>query len=61
MEQAIPKCMSRNIRRSSTGMFALAIALIATTGSVRAAEDAKYPNWKGQWAQILTRVSEARM
>ncbi len=42
------------MRRSSTGMFGLAIALIATTGSVRAAEDVKYPNWKGQWSQILT-------
>jgi hypothetical protein len=42
------------MRRCSTGMFALAVTLIATTGGVRAAEDAKYPNWKGQWAQILT-------
>jgi hypothetical protein len=42
------------MRRCSTGMFALAVVLIAATGGVRAAEDAKYPNWKGQWAQILT-------
>jgi hypothetical protein len=39
--------------RGSTGAFALA-ALMAAMGGARAADDAKYPNWKGQWAQILT-------
>jgi len=41
--------------RSSTSAFALA-ALMVTMGvaQVQAADDAKYPNWKGQWAQILT-------
>jgi hypothetical protein len=44
--------------QGSTGAgaaFALIAALMATTGSgAGAADDAKYPNWKGQWAQILT-------
>ena len=41
--------------RSSTGAGALALAavLMATSGA-GAADDAKYPNWKGQWGQILT-------
>jgi hypothetical protein len=39
--------------RGSTGALALA-ALMATMGGAGAADDAKYPNWKGQWAQILT-------
>jgi hypothetical protein len=32
----------------------LASALIVTTGRVRAADDAKYPDWKGRWNTILT-------
>jgi hypothetical protein len=40
--------------RSSTGAFALAAALMATMGCVWAADDTKYPNWKGQWSGILT-------
>jgi hypothetical protein len=47
--------------RSTTGAgtaaaaLALAVALMATTGGgARAADDTKYPNWKGQWGQILT-------
>jgi hypothetical protein len=42
------------VYRSSTGALALAIALSATAVGAQAADDAKYPNWKGQWAQILT-------
>src|SRR5215470_6266325 len=38
--------------RSSTVAFALA-ALITTTGGARA-DDAKYPDWSGQWTVILT-------
>ena len=37
--------------RGSTRALALAAALMVTMGGARAAEDAKYPNWKGQWAQ----------
>jgi hypothetical protein len=44
--------------RSSTWAFpwafALAAALMVTMGGVRAADDAKYPNWKGQWSAIVT-------
>ena len=40
--------------RSSPGAFALAAALMATMGGVWAADDANYPNWKGQWSGILT-------
>ena len=41
------------LNRSSTAAFALAAALMVTMTGVQAADDAKYPNWKGQWAQIL--------
>jgi hypothetical protein len=41
--------------RSSIGAFALAAAVTLTTGGARAADDAKYPNWKGQWQIILAR------
>jgi hypothetical protein len=33
---------------------ALASALTMTTGGVRAADDANYPDWKGRWNSILT-------
>jgi hypothetical protein len=43
-----------------TGAFALATALIvtlvATMGGALAADDAKYPNWKGQWRAINFRL-----
>jgi hypothetical protein len=39
--------------RSSTAALALAGTLTAAVAA-QAADDAKYPNWKGQWAQILT-------
>jgi hypothetical protein len=47
--------------RGSTGALALAAALMVTMGGARAAEDAKYPDWKGQWAQILTPGLEGQM
>jgi hypothetical protein len=40
--------------RSSTLAHALAAVLMVTTGGVWAADDAKYPNWKGQWIAIVT-------
>jgi hypothetical protein len=42
--------------RSSTGMFALATAVMVTVNVAQAAEEAKYPNWKGEWIAILPRV-----
>jgi hypothetical protein len=35
--------------RNFAGVLALAAALMAATNAARAAEDMKYPNWKGQW------------
>ncbi len=46
--------------RSLKWAFALAAALIVTltvtTGGALAADDAKYPNWKGQWSAINFRL-----
>ena len=42
-------------RCSSIGGFVLAAALTLSSGGARAADDAKYPNWKGQWQIILAR------
>ena len=42
--------------RSLTAAFALAAALMVTTGGAQAADDAKYPNWKGQWDTINPRL-----
>ena len=41
---------------SLTGAFALAAALTATMGGAQAADDAKYPNWRGQWDTINPRL-----
>jgi hypothetical protein len=43
--------------RSSVGVAAaaLAAALMLAAGGVRAADDGKYPNWKGQWDTINPR------
>jgi hypothetical protein len=43
--------------RSSAGVtaVALAAALMLAAGGVRAADDGKYPNWKGQWDTINPR------
>ena len=40
--------------RDSAGAFALAAALLVTIGVAQAADDAKYPNWKGQWERFVT-------
>jgi hypothetical protein len=37
--------------RDSIGAFAVAAALIVTTGSARAADE-KYPNWQGRWEVV---------
>ena len=41
---------------SSTAALALAAALLATLGAAQAADDAKYPSWKGQWDYINPRL-----
>src|SRR5438270_7706879 len=38
--------------RSLIGAIAVA-ALMMTVGGVQAADDAKYPNWKGQWSRVI--------
>ena len=48
------------LHRSSTGAFALAAALIMNLSGVKAAEDPKYPNLKGQWIAIVTPGLEGR-
>src|SRR5579871_3796737 len=42
--------------RSSAGTLAFAAALIVALGGAQAADDAKYPNWKGQWDPINPRL-----
>jgi hypothetical protein len=49
------------LNRSSTEALALGAALMMTSGGVKAAGDAKYPDWRGQWAQILTPGLEGQM
>ena len=48
------------LHRSSTWpfpwAFALAAALMMTMGVAPAADDAKYPNWKGQWNAVNPRL-----
>src|SRR6202795_4416883 len=43
---------------SSTGVGAIALAavLTMTAGGVKAADDAKYPDWKGKWDAINPRL-----
>ena len=38
--------------RISTGALALAATLIVTIGGAQTADQAKYPNWKGQWSAV---------
>src|ERR1700685_3689000 len=49
-------CSGRSIMldRSSNAAaaFVLAAALTLTFGGARAADDAEYPDWKGQWARL---------
>jgi hypothetical protein len=44
------------LNRSSIGPVALAAALMVTVVGAQAADDAKYPNWKGQWDAINPRL-----
>jgi len=53
------------LHRRTTGTLALTAALMmaiggATTGGARAADEAKYPDWKGQWIGIVTPGLEGR-
>ena len=45
------------LNRSSIGAVAVALAaaLVTTIGGVAAADDAKYPDWKGAWARHVVR------
>ena len=43
------------LRRSSIAAFALATAQIASIGGAPAADDSKYPNWKGAWDTVNPR------
>ena len=41
--------------RSLTEAFVLAAALMVSMGGAPAADEAKYPNWKGQWEAVNPR------
>ena len=41
------------LNRSSAVAVAVAAALTMTVGGVFAFDDAKYPNWKGQWSRVV--------
>ena len=42
--------------RRPTRAVAVVAALMMTIGGAQAADDAKYPNWKGQWDAINPRL-----
>jgi hypothetical protein len=42
--------------QSSIGAIALAAALCAAIVGVQAADEAKYPNWKGEWDAVVPRL-----
>jgi hypothetical protein len=42
--------------RNAIGAFALAVAVMAPLGGAWAADEAKYPNWKGEWDTINPRL-----
>src|SRR5437870_13825954 len=42
------------LHRGATYAFTMAAALVLTIRDAPAADDAKYPNWKGQWNAIVT-------
>src|SRR5229473_5941337 len=44
------------IGASTTGVFALVVALTAAIGNAQAADGPKHPNWKGQWDAINPRL-----
>jgi hypothetical protein len=35
-------------------LFVCMAALVATSCGAQAADDGKYPNWKGQWTRFIT-------
>src|SRR5258706_11149690 len=42
--------------RGSTGAFPFVVAVMLSMGGAWAADDAKYPNWKGQWDPVNPRL-----
>jgi hypothetical protein len=60
IKQAYNAGRTTMLHRSSSAAFfwafALAAALMMTMGVARAADDAKYPNWKGQWDTVNPRL-----
>ena len=48
------------LRRYSFELFAVAAALAVAMGGARAADEAKYPNWKGPVDRPSTTASAAR-
>src|SRR5258708_1087322 len=52
LEKTLTGRLDQWIGASTTGVFALVVALTAAIGAALAAEGSKYPNWKGQWDAI---------
>jgi hypothetical protein len=46
--------MCHSQRRGSIGAIILAAALLGGSGSAQAFDEAKYPDWKGQWSRLQT-------
>ena len=44
------------VDRSATAAVAFALAALATISGAQAADETKYPNWKGQWITINARL-----
>ncbi len=47
-------------RRGSAAAFAFPIALIMALPAARAADEAKYPEWRGQWSRVIYRGIEVQ-
>src|SRR5579864_8789794 len=45
-----------SLRRGLAAAAALTVTLAAIAGGAQAADDSKYPNWKGQWRTINFRL-----
>jgi hypothetical protein len=46
--------MCQSQRRGSIGAIILAAALLGGSGGAQAFDEAKYPDWKGQWSRLQT-------
>jgi hypothetical protein len=47
------------IHRSPVGPLAFAAAMVLTVAGAAAFDEAKYPDWKGQWSRLQTLRTQA--